>query len=388
MSKQQILEREARIGPSVGIAGFAGAILFAGSLFLISGSSVGQADSVAAQLRAFNDDSVQFVLGQCLQALALLLLAYVIATLFRAAQVRSSNVLKGMLGLAAIGPALFATSIILTLFGFSAASSDFVDLPEPDVGGTAELTQLKDAIADDPGSIDKIRLLTDADVIEYQTSDGITSIAYPDDEEGELEDSAEEADIDFISDESGEAGELSAQEVVADNSLYNASRTLLLPASLALIAIASTRREAPCAPACRLSSGAPSEWPQASRPSSSARLARSSGRSTPVSSARVGVRSEDPLAGSPPRRFPGTTPGRTTTPIQATRRPRGPRTSRVPRPRWLPSAQGAATTSGSEAQGSVAGRGSSFSTACWLFSAPLGSDKSGNRSVTIGNRAL
>ena len=237
MSKQQILEREARIGPSVGIAGFAGAILFAGSLFLISGSSVGQADSVAAQLRAFNDDSVQFVLGQCLQALALLLLAYVIATLFRAAQVRSSNVLKGMLGLAAIGPALFATSIILTLFGFSAASSDFVDLPEPDVGGTAELTQLKDAIADDPGSIDKIRLLTDADVIEYQNEDGITSIAYPDDEEGDLESSAEDADIDFISDESGDAGELSAQEVVADNSLYNASRTLLLPASLALIAI-------------------------------------------------------------------------------------------------------------------------------------------------------
>jgi hypothetical protein len=237
MNKAQIIEREARIGPFAGAAGFAGAILFAVSLFLVSGSDFGKADTSAERLLALHADSAQFVIAQVLQAIALLLFAVVVITLFRAASARDSNVYRGILGFAFIGPGLYAISIVMTTAGFIGAADDYAALPPPDVGSAAQLSELKSAIADDPGSISKILLLTDADVAEYNRDDTITSVAYPDEEEGDLQDSADAADITVETDDVAEPGELAAEQVVDDNSLHSTAGGLLLPAALALIVI-------------------------------------------------------------------------------------------------------------------------------------------------------
>lgn len=250
MSTKQIIERERRWAPWAGAAGIAALVAFIGFVVVNASSEAATADTVLLQLLAFQDSGSGFLAAQALQAIALTSVGVVTYFLFRAAQARSEEVNKAMVGFPIMFPVLFLIATAGYVISFSSISDDVAALPEQQVSSDARaLERFTDLVENDPGEIDEVIFLTGIDVIEYEPAgDAAIAVSYDDADEEDLTSSVEETEIDAsaISTEEAIPGELQTQQFVEDSGSFGtfialrstnslAPGLLVLPATLALI---------------------------------------------------------------------------------------------------------------------------------------------------------
>jgi hypothetical protein len=123
MSRQQILDFQARWMRPAGIAAILGA-----ALLVVSGvvGSVGSPDDTAEQLELYQDHAGRYVLASVISGVGLVLLTFPLYFVFRSALARSDRV-RGFLGpLFVIGAVLVAVQGVLFSVGLKDASDRYV----------------------------------------------------------------------------------------------------------------------------------------------------------------------------------------------------------------------------------------------------------------------
>jgi hypothetical protein len=129
MSKQQLIEREQRWGPTAGLLGIIGVILILLPAFAGLGGDFNTlpADEYAERLEAFEANRGEILAAQIIQAIGLLLFAPPLLFLFQAAMHRSSAVRRQLMPLTVIGPVLYAVALMLFYVAYDAAAPAFAE---------------------------------------------------------------------------------------------------------------------------------------------------------------------------------------------------------------------------------------------------------------------
>lgn len=236
---QAVIERERSLSTFVGAASFGGAAIFIGSQVISRTSDASTAETSAESLALFQDDKGLLIGSQVAGSLAWFLFAAVLYLLFRSIEARSSQLNSSLIGLSILGPVMFAAASILSIFGLSSASDDFLAQDAPVVGGQKQLKAFEGVVAENPDSIDRVLILNDNNILEFITDGGaIESIQLADDAERErLETLVDDADIDLDDRDEGVAGELAASESLIETSSYALAQFMLLGAGLATVII-------------------------------------------------------------------------------------------------------------------------------------------------------
>ena len=153
MRPTEIIDRERRWARPAAIAAFGVLAFVIASIIVSTGSSIGEAETEAETLRAYDADSDTLVLAAILNGIGFVLLAPVLAYLFKAAQARSDRVRGGLIGIVVAGPLFLAAAIILQSLAYDAISADFVaagDAACPDAENIADEDQcVEDLLAED-----------------------------------------------------------------------------------------------------------------------------------------------------------------------------------------------------------------------------------------------
>lgn len=148
MGRQTILERERRWRTYAAIAAILPLPLLIGAA--VAQSSGTRSDLTTETLRSINDNSNALLIGAILGGVAFLSLAVPLVFLFRAAQARSERMLGGLVGLAVLGPLLFAAQGILLAISQIDVAEQFVAQEQ----GVGDIYSLATNLLEDSGTRD------------------------------------------------------------------------------------------------------------------------------------------------------------------------------------------------------------------------------------------
>ncbi len=149
MSKQQIVDREAKWAPYAAAGGILAVIGFIVSQVLGSSVAEGATSTLPVALRQIDANSGLVLISGLIGGLGLLALMAPLLYLFRAAQARSPRVNGGLVGLAVLGPLLYAVQYILIGIGRIQVAHDYVSQS----AGVGDIFTLSSHLFDDSGLI-------------------------------------------------------------------------------------------------------------------------------------------------------------------------------------------------------------------------------------------
>ena len=129
MDSQQIIDREAQYGRTVGVLGIIGVvmILLPPLSGLASDFNSFSLDEYIERYEAFEASRSDVLASQLLSGLGLLLFAAPLLFLFQAALDRSTTMRRAFRPLTVIGPVLFATAMILMYVAYASTVDTFID---------------------------------------------------------------------------------------------------------------------------------------------------------------------------------------------------------------------------------------------------------------------
>jgi hypothetical protein len=129
MDKEELIDREQRLGRIAGIVGIAGVLMTLLPPILGLGSDFNQLaqDDYAQRMEAFELARDDILLSQIVQAVGLLLFAAPLTFLFNAASNRMPEMRRSLIGLCIVGPVFLAISLILYFAAYDSVASAFLD---------------------------------------------------------------------------------------------------------------------------------------------------------------------------------------------------------------------------------------------------------------------
>lgn len=139
MSPAAIVERERRWAPYAAAGGFLAVIFFVLSQVVAGAVGPGTTGTVPQALRQIDANSAAVQISGVIAGLGLLSMMAPLVFLFKAAQARSPRVNAGLVGLAVLGPLLYAVQFSTSAFGRVGIASDFV-AQSPGVGDVYNLS--------------------------------------------------------------------------------------------------------------------------------------------------------------------------------------------------------------------------------------------------------
>jgi hypothetical protein len=153
LRRPETIERERRWARPVAIAAFGVLVFVIASVLVSAGADVSSAETEAETLRAYHEDSDKLLLAAILNGIGFVLLAPVLAFLFKAAQARSDRMRPGLIGIVVAGPLFLAAAIVLQALAYDSISADFVaagDAACPGAENVADEDQcVEDLLAED-----------------------------------------------------------------------------------------------------------------------------------------------------------------------------------------------------------------------------------------------
>lgn len=149
MDREQLIERESRLGRMAGILGLIGVVIsFLPAVIGLAPDFNEAGDELAQRLEIFADEGNEVLAQLLIQATGLLLFAAPLFFLFQAAMFRSDRVRRSLIGLTIAGPLFYAGSVIASYFALDAASVAFLE-PGAEPSGDQTLEDFaEDTLAD------------------------------------------------------------------------------------------------------------------------------------------------------------------------------------------------------------------------------------------------
>ncbi len=129
MDKQELIDREQRLGRIAGMVGILGVVMTLLPPILGLGSDFNQLaqDAYAERMEAFELARDDILLSQMIQAVGLLLFAAPLTFLFTAASARVPEMRRSLIGLCVVGPVFLAISLMLYFAAYDSVASTFID---------------------------------------------------------------------------------------------------------------------------------------------------------------------------------------------------------------------------------------------------------------------
>jgi hypothetical protein len=238
VGRDRIIERERRWAVPAAVAAIAPLVLYIVSIFIVQRAHLVGGSSEAAQLASLDEHSGTVLVSSIVRAIGFLVLTFPVLYLFRATQARSPRVATAMIGFVFLGPVLFAAQGVVQAIGASQASSNFVKLAPEQTRTYADFSK---QVKQDPTSIQKVTIYTDANSLEVQqTDDSFYQVTtYPDKAGSGLPGKLDGVNIDNDTDSDTGTGPPDAEaiHVTEDNQTITVSQSLLIPAVFGLIAL-------------------------------------------------------------------------------------------------------------------------------------------------------
>lgn len=124
--REQMLERERRWGPLVGISVALIVGLFFATAIVLQGVDIPDSSRLSETLPASDEYRSELIAAAALQGIALALLTIPLSYLFRAAAGRDERVRSGLIGIVVAGPLFIGAGIFLQRLALSDVAADFV----------------------------------------------------------------------------------------------------------------------------------------------------------------------------------------------------------------------------------------------------------------------
>ena len=147
MSRQQIIEREARQRPWVVAASLLPLVLYLAALIVESEAGVELSGLDTERLRTVDENSGALLVATILRAAGFVLMALPLAYLYRAAQARSDRLQPLLLPLVVLGPVLIGIQGIVGAVAERQVAADFVAQAQ----GVGDIYSLAENLRDDSG---------------------------------------------------------------------------------------------------------------------------------------------------------------------------------------------------------------------------------------------
>jgi hypothetical protein len=149
VSRQQIIEREARQRPWVVVCCFLPLFLYMGALFIESSSGLEIGGLETEELRSIDAHGNALLWATVARSLGFLLMTVPLVYLFRAAQARSERVNRLFLGLVILGPVLLAIQGMITWSAQTDVASQFVEQS----AGVGDIYSLAENLREESGGL-------------------------------------------------------------------------------------------------------------------------------------------------------------------------------------------------------------------------------------------
>lgn len=149
MSRQRILEREARQRPLVAIAAGVPLAFYVLALIIESGSGLEIGGLETEELRSIDEHSSALLWATISRSIGFAALAIPLLFLFRAAQARTDRVRGALVGLVVIGPVLLAIQGLVTWSAQTDVASQFVEQSQ----GVGDIYSLAENLREDSGGL-------------------------------------------------------------------------------------------------------------------------------------------------------------------------------------------------------------------------------------------
>ena len=191
-------------------------------------------DAASTQFRAFHSHADSIAAFSILAAAAFILFAGPLLYLFRAAEARSNQVRRALIGFCFIGPVLMGGQAIVNWVAVSQVASDFVE----QAPGLEEepFPRLLHQIRADRDSIDKVTLYTDSHSLDVELKDGgLRTSNYLPKQEQTLITRFDDAHVEHEEDSSGSAGDVLAERLGDDSTAVQVGGALQIPALLGFV---------------------------------------------------------------------------------------------------------------------------------------------------------
>jgi hypothetical protein len=140
MSRQQIVEREARQRPWVVAACFVPLVLYIVALAIESSGGIEIGGLESEELRSIDENSGALLLATIARSIAFAVLAVPLFFLFRAAQARTDRMHGMLIGLVVLGPVILAVQGLITWQAQTDVASQFIE-QSPGVGDIYSLAE-------------------------------------------------------------------------------------------------------------------------------------------------------------------------------------------------------------------------------------------------------
>jgi hypothetical protein len=127
MSRQEIIEREARQRSWVAVACFIPLVLYVIALAIESGGGIEIGGLESEELRSIDENSGSLLLATIARSIAFAVMAVPLFFLFRAAQARTDRMHGMLIGLVVIGPAVLAVQGLITWQAQTDVAAQFVE---------------------------------------------------------------------------------------------------------------------------------------------------------------------------------------------------------------------------------------------------------------------